>query len=250
MVNMKNIIKIFSVLIVVHIIMLTGCIDYKEQDNSEDKIIGSGVITAVQRNFKDFTMLNLYSVFEATIIKSDNYSIVLKIDDNIEEYLIVEKIDDTLKIELQPNKTYYNITKEATIGIPDIEALTIDGVTKANLSGFNLSHEVKFDINGASVLTGNLNTGHLHLILDGASTITLSGKGTTADIFMHGTSTADLGDFKINRASVNIDDICTAILNVNGTINGSIKDFSTLNYFGNPILDIVSDEYSTIERLG
>jgi hypothetical protein len=110
---------------------------------------------------------------------------------------------------------------------------------------------MEFNINGASVLTGNLNTGHLDLILDGPSTITLSGNGTTAEIFANGVSTADLGDFKTKNTSVHIDGVSTVILNINGTLNGSVKGFSTLNYYGNPILEnITSDEHSTIEKIG
>ncbi len=242
--------RIMSALIVVIIIISTGCIDQKEQDLNENKIIGSGIISTINKDFKDFTIINLDSVFEATIIKSDNYSIVLKIDDNIEEYLIIEKIDDTLNIALQANKTYHEITNEIKIALPDIEAIIMDGVTTADLSGFSFSHEVEFYINGVSELTGILNMGHLHLILNDTSTITISGNGTTAEIFVNGTSTADLGDFKTTNTSVNIDGVCTVILNVNGTLNGTIKDFSTLKYYGNPILDINSDEYSTIEKIG
>jgi hypothetical protein len=248
---MKNKIKIISALIAFHIIILTGCINNKEPDNNENKIIGSGFITTIDKDFKDFTIIHLNSVFEATIIKSDNYSIVFRIDDNIEEYLIVEKFDETLIIELQPNKTYYNITNEITIALPDIKALKIDGVTKANLSGFNFSHKMEFDINGASVLTGNINTGHLNLISGNTSTITLSGNGTTAEILVNGTSTVDLGDFRTTNTSVNIDGVSTVTLNINGTLNGSVKGVSTLYYYGNPILEnIYSDELSTIEKIG
>ena len=239
-----------SVSIVVNIIMLTGCINNKEQDNNQNKIIGSEDITTIEKDFKDFTMINLDSVFDATIIKSDNYSIVFRIDDNIEEYLIVEKIDDTLKIGLQPNKTYYKVTKEVTIGLPDIEVLTLEGVTKAYLSGFDFLHEVEFDINGVSVLTGTINTGHINIIIDNSSTITLSGKGNTAEILAN-RSTVDLGDFKTTNTSVNIDGVCTVTLNVNGTLNGSVKGISALYYYGNPILEnITSDELSTIEKVG
>jgi len=248
---MKNIIKIMSALIVVHIIILTGCIDHKEQGYNENKIIGSGIITTINKNFKDFTVINLDSVFEATIIKSDNYTIVFRIDDNIEEYLIVEKINDTLKIELQSNKTYYKITNKVTIALPDIEALIMYGATTADLSGFDFSHEVEFNINGTSVLNGNLDTGHLNLIVDGTNTISLSGNGTTAGLFVNGTSTVDLGDFRTTNTSVNIDGVCTVTLNVNGTLNGSVKGVSTLKYYGNPILEnIISDEHSTIEKIG
>jgi hypothetical protein len=247
---MKNKIKIMSVLIIVHIIMLTGCINNKEKNYNQSKIIGSGDIITIEKDFKDFTMINLNSVLNANIIKSDDYGIVLRIDDNIEEYLIIEKIDETLEIELQQNKTYYNIKLEITITLPDIESLTLYGVTKANISGFDFSHDVEFNVNGASILTGNLNTGHLDLISDGTSTITLFGKGTTAEILVNGVCTVDMGDFKTSNTSVNIDGVCTVTLNVNGTLNGSVKGSSTLYYFGDPILeDINSDENSSIEKI-
>jgi hypothetical protein len=109
---------------------------------------------------------------------------------------------------------------------------------------------VEFNIDGASILTGTLNTGHLKLISNGTSSITLFGKGTTAEILVDGVSTVDLGDFKTTNTSVNIDGVCTVTLNVNGTLNGIVKGVSTLYYFGNPILEnITSDEDSSIEKI-
>jgi len=195
-------------------------------------------------------MIHLDSVFDATIIRTDNYSVVFRIDDNIEEYLIVEKIDDTLKINLQPDKTYSKITNEVTITLPDIEALIVDGVSKANLSGFNFSHDLEFDINGVSMLNANIDTGHIDLQVDGTSTILLSGNGTTAYISVNSTSTVDLSNFKTTNTTVNIDGTSTVILNINGTLNGSVKGVSTLYYLGNPILEnITSDKLSSIEKI-
>ena len=52
------------------------------------------------------------------------------------------------------------------------------------------------------------------------------------------------------NTSVNIDGVCTVTLNVNGTLNGSVKGTSMLYYFGNPILeDINLDENSSIEKI-
>ena len=152
---------------------------------------------------------------------------------------------------MQANKTYHKITNEVTIALPDIEALIMDGVTTVDLAGFDFSHEIEFNINGTSVLNGNLDTGHLDLIVDGSSTIYLSGKGTTAGIFVNGASTIDLGDFRTTNTTVNIDNICTVTLNLNGALNGSVEGISTLKYYGNPILEnITSDELSTIKKLG
>jgi len=246
----KNKSFIIGLVLILTLSAFSGCIQTEEQGDHENKIIGSGIITTINKIFKDFTMIHLDSVFDATIIRTDNYSVVFRIDDNIEKYLIVEKIDDTLKISLQPDKTYDKITKEVTIGLPDMEALTLDGVTKADLSGFDFSHEMDFNIDGVSVLTGTLGTGHINIIIGSSSTITLSGNGATAEIFANGNSIVDLGDFKTTNTSVNIDGVCTVTLNVNGTLNGSVKGVSTLYYYGNPILEnITSDELSTIEKI-
>jgi len=239
-----------SALIVVFVIISTGCIDQKEQDSNQNKIIGSGIINTINMDFKDFTIINLDSVFKTTIIKSDNYSIIFRIDDNIEEYLIIEKIDDVLKIELQANKTYHDITVDVTIALPDIEAILIDGASTAYISGFDFSDDMQFTINGASMLNGNLDTGHLDLIVYGSSTFSLLCNGTTAGLFVKGSGTVDLGDFRTTNTSVNIDGVCTVILNVNGTLSGCVKGVSTLKYYGNPVLEIInSDELSTIEKI-
>ena len=187
-------------------------------------------------------MIHLDSVVDATIINSDNYSIVFRIDDNIEDYLIVEKIDTTLKISLQGDKTYSKITNEVNLTLPDIEVLIVEGVSKANLSGFSFSHDVEFDIKGIIMLNANIDTGHIDLQVDGTSSILLSGNGTTADILVNGTTTADLSDFETTNTSVNIDGTSTVILRVNGTLSGSVKGVSKLYYSVNTILENINSD--------
>jgi hypothetical protein len=246
----KNRSCIIVLLLILILGAFSGCIKTEEQGDLDNKITGSGIITTINKDFIDFTAIHLGSVFDATIIKADNYSVVFRIDDNIEEYLIVEKIDGKLKINLQPDKTYNKITNEVTITLPDIEALIVDGVSIANLSGFNFSHDLELDINGVSMLNANIDTGHIDLNVDGTSTILLSGNGTTADISVNSTSTADLSDFKTKNTTVNINGTSTVTLNINGTLNGSVKGVSTLYYLGNPILEnINSDELSSIEKI-
>jgi hypothetical protein len=246
----KNQLFIIVMVLILTLGAFSGCIQTEEQGDHDNKIIGSGIITTINKDFTDFTMIHLDSVFDATIIRTDNYRVVLRIDDNIEEYLIVEKIDDTLKINLQPDKIYSKITNEVTITLPDIEALIVDGVSKANLSGFKFLHDMEFDIKGVSMLNANIDTGHIDLQVDGTSTILLSGNGTTADISVNSASTVDLSNFKTTNTTVNIDGTSTVILNINGTLNGSVKGVSTLYYLGNPILEnINSDELSSIEKI-
>jgi len=248
---MKNKTNILIVLIIHFLILLSGCITNNNTDNDQNKITGSGNIITIEEDFKNFSKIELNSVFEATIIKSTTYSIVLRIDENIEDYLILERIDNTLKIGLQSkNITFYDITNEVTITLPDIESLIMDGATNVNLSGFNFSHKMEFNVDGASTLTGNLSIGLLDIIVDGVSTFILSGNCTKAEIIVNGVSTVDMGDLITSDIYVEIDGTSNVKVNVNGTLRGTVRGLSKLYYFGNPILkDLTKDEGSFIEKM-
>ena len=227
---------------------ITGCI---EEDNREDPdlITGSGNIIILTFDHMDFDEVQIGSAFEAEITYSENFSIEIRIDDNIEDQLIVEKDGGRLRVMLTHNVSYRKITIEATITLPDIQGIFIEGAATAEVNGFDLDHSLKIDIEGASRLSSTINSGDLDLDVEGAGRITLEGEGGDADITALGASNVDLEEFKTGDTDVYADGASSVTVFPTGNLTGSVSGASRLEYVGDPAeVDVTENDVSTVEK--
>ena len=87
-----------------------------------DSIEGSGNVITHKKDFTDFSKVSLATALEGTVTRDGNFSVVIRIDDNLEEYLNVEQNGDTLKIYLDGKHRYHDINLEANITLPDLRS--------------------------------------------------------------------------------------------------------------------------------
>lgn len=206
-----KLINITIALITGILLVVSGCIP-----GVGPTVTGSGKLASWDFGYSDFTKIEAGYAFDAEIIKADSYLVRITIDDNMYEYLNISKQGDTLHIGLKPNYNYNyaNITRKATVNLPDLEKLGLSGASKAKVKGFSSSHTVDFDLSGASnadissMKAGNANfglsgaskaSGRIEMAdgrfnLSGASSLELQGSANDADIEASGASHVDLSD--------------------------------------------------------
>jgi len=227
---------------------IAGCLDVDEGDNNI-LITGSGNLITMTFDHLNFKGIEIGGAFEADIIFSENFSIEIKIDDNIEEHVIVEKDTDVLMISLSKNVSYKDITNEVTIKLPDLEKIEISGAVKADIIGFDIDHSIEMNVKGASRLSANINTGDLDLNIEGASLLNLEGTGGYADIIANGAANLDLEEFITGDTEVIADGASTVTVHPNGTLTGSVSGASMLYYVGDPTeVDVTVNDVSTVDK--
>ena len=245
----------FSVTLVV-LLALAACVP-----GFGPTVTGSGKLAAWDFDYRDFTKIEAGYAFDIEIIKADSYLVRITVNDNLYEYLDISKQGDTLHIGLKPNNNYINITRKATINLPDLEKLGLSGASKANVGGgFSSSHAVEFDLSGASnadissMKAGNTNielsgaskaSGSIEMAdgrfdLSGASSLELEGSANDIDIEASGASHVKLSNFSAVDAEVNLSGASNATVNVSGRLDGDLSGSSKLNYIGNPTLGSIS----------
>lgn len=72
--------------------------------SSGDRISGSGDVIELDPDFSDFDSLQIGSAFNVEVNQGDGYNVVIRIDDNLEDYLDVGQRGDEVRIELNPNE--------------------------------------------------------------------------------------------------------------------------------------------------
>ena len=250
--------KWITIILVIIIGLLTaasGCIP-----GVGPTVTGSGKLAAWDFDYRDFTKIEAGYAFDVEIVKADSYLVRITVNDNLYEYLDISKQGDTLHIGLKPNYNYMNLTRKATINLPDLEKLGLSGASKAKVDGFSSSHAVDFDLSGASnadissMKAGNTNielsgaskaSGSIEMAdgrfnLSGASSLELEGSANDITIKASGASHIGLSDFSVVDAEVNLSGASNATINASGRLDGNLSGGSNLNYIGNPTLGSIS----------
>lgn len=215
---------------------------------------GSGVLKTEERDFSDFTRVEVGSAFEVEIVQSDEFSISITADDNLFDYIQVSKRGTTLKIDVKPAVIFRSTTYRAEITMPELLGLELSGATQGTITGFEtiedievsgassleleeiLAGDMTFDISGASRINGEVDADDIEFDVSGASTVRLQGTAGDIELDLSGASNAELEDFPVSDADVNLSGASRATVNVNGRLDIDLSGASKLTYTGNPTI--------------
>lgn len=235
---------------------------------SWSRVVGSGSLDTQEKDFSDFTAIDVRNAFDVEITKSSSYSISITADDNLFDYIEVSKTGDTLTIGLEWGYNYQSVTLRAEITMPELYELEFSGATHGTIVGFSSSHEfalvlsgasslhmgdisvgdVEADISGASYLNGNLTAnGDATFVVSGASTIELVGEADDLVATVSGASHLEMSEFPVHNAIINLSGASHSTVNLDGRLDAVVSGASHLLYIGNPTMgDITTSDVSTV----
>jgi hypothetical protein len=221
-------------------------------------IVGSGNLITQEMDATDFTKLEISHVFQATVTRSDSFSVTITVDNNLLGYVVVRKSGSTLRIYLKAGYAYIGTTKMVEITMPKIDKLSLSGASQGEVSGFRSSQPLEFEasgasslniddikagdtgfeISGASHISGGIEISEGRFNVSGASSIDLEGFASDISLEVSGASQANLTDFPVSNATVRISGASAVIVNASGSIDGNVSGVSSLFYLNDPALTI------------
>ena len=213
------------------------------------QVVGSGTFDTENRDFTDFAVVEVGWGFKVEIGQADSYSISIKADDNMFDYIEVSQTGDTLTIGLKWGHIYQNVTLRAEITVPDLYELDFSGGTHGTVEGFTSSHAFAVDLSGGSRLSGDFTTsGDAQFSLSGGSRlIGMDGAANDLRVSASGGSNLELSDFSVHDTSVNLSGGSSATINLEGRLDGDLSGGSHLKYVGNPTtVDVNTSGGSTV----
>ena len=214
-------------------------------------ITGSGNVVTVQEDVTDFDRVEISHAFEATIRQADSFSVVIRVDDNLREYVRVSKVGQTLEIGIDPNRTdsIRRGTLEAEITMPALASLEASAASQVSLTGFASDGELEMEASGASSISGDIQAGQVTMNVSGASTMSLTGSGGDLIMDVSGASSAELEDFACANVQATVSGASSAVVNASGTLDVAASGASHLSYLGSPTLRTVDTSgSSTVEE--
>lgn len=237
--------------------LLVGCVG--------GVVTGSRNMETREFDFSDFTRVEVSSAFEVEIDQSDSYSVSITADDNLFDYIAVSKHGATLQIRLKTAR-YIGTTQRASITMPDLYGLEFSGATHGAVQGFGSSHDftlqlsgasslgmvdmsagdIRFDVSGASRVTGDITAGDADLDISGASTVELQGSGSNIVVDASGASGVRLADFPVNNANVKLSGASNGTVNLDGRLDANLSGASRLSYIGEPTMGTINTSGGSI----
>lgn len=201
-------------------------------------VTGSGNLVTLEPPFEDFQRVDISHAFQAEVSQGDAYSVVITVDDNLEEYLDVRVVGDTLQVGFDGDGpfTMRNTTMRAQITMPELTGITSSGASQVRVSGFSTTKDLRVDVSGASTVRGQIDTGDLNADVSGASRLELTGQGQDGNITASGASQANLGDFRMENVTVEASGASRAEVYASGRLDAEASGASTVLYSGDPTL--------------
>jgi hypothetical protein len=232
------------------------------------EVTGSQEMATWEMDFADFTWIEVGSGFDVDITQSDSYSVTITANENLFDYLEIRQSGVVLYIYLK-QANYINARLEATITLPELRRLDLEGASRGRISGYSSTNPLSLHCSGASSLeieavkagdtgfsawsasqiTGSIETADCSFDLEENSTIELTGSGNDANILALGGSSVRLADFPIINAQVHLAGVDDATITLSGRLDPWLSHASTLYYSGNPTLGriLVSDDSKMIK---
>ena len=200
-------------------------------------VTGSGNVVTLEQPNQGFSRVEFSHAFEADVTQGESYSVVITIDDNLEQYLQVSQSGDTLKIGFQPGLlSLRNATMRARVTMPELTAVIGSGATQIRIDGFESGKDLRVEVSGASTLRGNIDAGNLNAEVSGASRLELAGRGQDGRINVSGASQANLASFAMQDVQVEASGASRAEVNASGRLDAEASGASMVHYSGNPTM--------------
>ena len=196
---------------------------------------GSGTIVTLQPDLSGFTEVSAGSGARARIVAGDDYSVVVRIDDNLQDDVQVEVEDGRLHIGMRSTFNYRNRHFEVDVTLPDLAAVSVSGGARATLSGFDLDHAMDARVSGGARLEGAVDAARLSMTASGGARAELAGTAESVSVRGSGGSRTDLSSFTAESVDVSLSGGSRADVYATQELTGGVSGGARVTYDGAPV---------------
>ena len=174
---------------------------------------GSGRMVAEVRDLRDFTSIDVSSVFEVEVTAQSDFHVEVEADDNLLQHIRTEVRNGELRIELDKGVKSSNPLR-VRISVPTIGRVEASGASKVRVNEVK-SPQFEVDTNGSSRIELSGETGELIIDVSGASNV-------------------NAADLKAVNALVDASGASRVSVNVTGELRSEASGASSISYSGTP----------------
>ena len=195
---------------------------------------GSGDIVTLEQDLAGFSEVRAGSGCRLTIVPADEFSVVVRIDENLQDYLDIRLEGSTLRIGMDSHLRFRNRHFEVDVMMPDIDGVRLSGGARGTVSEFDLDHAFDVHLSGGSRLDGTLTAAHLDVSTSGGARVDLAGSSASTSMTSSGGSRIVLAEWQTTSADVSMSGGSRGSVNATETLTGRVSGGARLSYVGAP----------------
>ncbi len=196
---------------------------------------------------ENYVNLSVSDSIKVNLKKDTTYNLNVKIDKAYVDYFNVDIKGDTLHLYMQKKVKYKNPEITVDISAPDIEDIELSENSVLNINNVSFD-DLYLELNGKSMIKGNLYTEKININGNNESSIFLSGKSEVLKMEVKDKAKGNMDKFIVNEADLEINGNSKVNINVKNELSAEVKGDSRLNINGNPeIKDVHIDVNSDIK---
>lgn len=249
--------------------LLSGHTSLFDNQDSETNVMTfneSGQRDTVNYELDAFKKLDVSRAIDVTVYSSDEYKVILSVNERLADDVIVKVDGDTLKMSVKNSidsifsnevsaEVYMPIISEIDLSsasdmtidedmaFEDHLKMDVDSASKLILYG-NVQ-KADIEVGGASDLYGSIQADEMKLEIHGASKAEIEGYSDRLDLDLSGASDANMDQFEANELKADISGASKAHLVVRESLESEVSGASDLLYEGNPSLKNISTDVSS-----
>ena len=191
-------------------------------------------IVSVESDLEGFTRVQTGHGCRLSVVPSNDYSVVVRINDNLRDNLDVDVEDSTLRVQIRSLRFYRNLHCEVDVAMPDIDGVRLSGGARGTVSDFNLDHAFDARLSGGSRLQGTFTAAHLDVTVSGGASADLSGSSDSASLRGSGGGRITLPDWETAAADVTFSGGSRGTIDVRDELTGRVSGGGSISYVDSP----------------
>lgn len=204
------------------LLLCPGCVEIVD---------GNEVLVEEQREARGFDQVNARGGLDVAISEGD-FSVSVRIDENLLSHVRTSVDDDTLSISVDANLRDKLPGPHVLVSMPSLRDAETTGDGALTVSEFEAEAPISLELTGAGQLTWSGRATELDAVLAGTGAMSIEGTAESAELFLRGAGSLDARDLVADEANIELDGPGELSVTVNGLVNARAANGGTIDLFG------------------
>jgi hypothetical protein len=210
-------------LLLVASMLFPGCVEVVD---------GNKVPAEEVRDLRGFDRVNARGGLDVAISVGD-FSVSVRIDENLQRYVRTSVGDDTLTIAVDDANLREKLPgPHVVISMPALSDAETTGDGTLTATDFDAEAPVSLELTGDGSLTWSGRATDLDAVLAGGGDLSIEGTAENTELFLRGSGTLDARDLVADEATIVLDGPGALSVTVNGLVNASASNGGSVDLFG------------------
>ena len=228
----KMLLGLAAAIIILMIFQLTSLKGFLNTKN----IKGNGNLVTSEESLSAFEKINCGGAV-ITYHAGEEYRAVVKIDENLKEYVEVFAENNVLNIRHKKEYSISPVKFEVDVYCPALTGVTISGSGSFKNTDKIIASTFETKVSGSGKIEATVECDNYFAKISGAGKITVYGNGTDADISISGSGKFNGNEFDAKNATVTVSGSGNVNINVADNLKAKISGSGNVNYRGEPKVD-------------